>query len=143
MGEIFSACRERQPQFFVNCSLTLTGNKVLYGVRQLKKKFPSIIKRCRTLNGDIVVYVTLQASEPSSPHASEPTSPHALEPFSARPLEPSSPRPSEPSSPQNSVPSQPQTENILNEKSRNDRRIVINTRESLQEFGKDVLKTDL
>ena len=151
VGEIFSACRERQPPFFVNCSLTPTRNKVFYGVRQLKKKFPSIIKRCRTLNGDIVAFVARHAFESSSPHASEPSSPNALEPSLARPSEPSSPRTSEPSSPrpsepsslQTSVPSQPQTENGLNENSRNDRRIIINTRESLQEFAKDVLKTDI
>ena len=143
VGEIFSACRERQPPFFVNCSLTPTRNKVFYGVRQLKKKFPSIIKRCRTLNGDIVAFVAPQAFESSSPHSSEPSSPHALDPSSARPSEPSSPRPSEPSSLQTSVPSQPQGENGLNENSRNDRRIIINTRESLQEFAKDVLKTDI
>ena len=38
VGEIFSPCIERQPTFFVDCSLTPTRNKVFYGVRQLKKK---------------------------------------------------------------------------------------------------------
>ena len=52
VSEIYNACRQLRPKFFVNDSLTPTRSKIAYVLRQLKKKFPEKIKGCRTYNGE-------------------------------------------------------------------------------------------
>ena len=98
-NEIFNACKQSRPSFFVNCSLTPTRNKVLYALRQLKKKFPATVKGCRAQNGGDVVVFVVPSSSASSPNV--PTT------------------------------------------SRNDRKIVINSREDLEAFASDVLFTSI
>ena len=56
--EIISACKTNKPSFFINPSLTPLRSKILYVLRQLKKKYPEKVKGClSTLNGDVTVYV--------------------------------------------------------------------------------------
>ena len=55
--DIFRACKEHKPPFFVNSSLTPLRSKIFFALRQLKRVFPNIIKSCQSnLNGDIIAY---------------------------------------------------------------------------------------
>ena len=54
--DILSACRQQRPNYYVNESLTPTRNKVLYVLRQAKKKWPQKIRNLRTSDGSISVY---------------------------------------------------------------------------------------
>ena len=56
-AEIFNACRQLKPNFFVNDSLTPTRSKICFMLRQLKKKFPSKIKAVRSIRGEPMVSV--------------------------------------------------------------------------------------
>ena len=56
--DIFAACKSQKPAFFVNTSLTPLRNKILYALRLLKRKFPTIVKGCRsTISGEVTVFV--------------------------------------------------------------------------------------
>ena len=68
---IFNACKRTKPSFYVNCSLTPTRNKVFYVLRQLKKKFPGLVKSCRALNGDVVAFVAQTRAQADSAPATE------------------------------------------------------------------------
>ena len=50
--DIYSACKELKPSFYVNDSLTPTRSKIAFTIRQLKNKFPDKIKGCRSYNGE-------------------------------------------------------------------------------------------
>ena len=50
--DIFTACKTVKPPFYVNPALTPTRSKIMYTLRQLRKKFPSKILGCRAINGD-------------------------------------------------------------------------------------------
>ena len=55
---IFTACKTRKPAFFINTSLTPLRNKILYGFRLLRRSFPSIVKACRsTRTGEVTVFL--------------------------------------------------------------------------------------
>ena len=70
--DIVDACKHKKPKFFINCSLTPTRNKIFYALRQLKRKFPSMVRGCNSnLNGDVTVFL---ASESSNPHGSSSSS---------------------------------------------------------------------
>ena len=71
MQVIFNACKRSKPSFYVKCSLTPTKNKVFYEFRQLRKKFPGIVKSCRTLNGDVVAFVAQTRAQADSAPATE------------------------------------------------------------------------
>ena len=77
-AEIYSACRQLKPKFFINDSLTPTRSKICFMLRQLKKKFPSKIKAVRSIRGEPMVSVpkegeriTRQSSANSSSTRSE------------------------------------------------------------------------
>ena len=77
-AEIYSACRQLKPKFFINDSLTPTRSKICFMLRQLKKKFPSKIKAVRSIRGEPMVTVpkegeriTRQSSANSSSTRSE------------------------------------------------------------------------
>ena len=60
-SEILNACKQfrnsngRQP-LYINESLTPLRSKVFYGLRLLKRKFPAIIKSCRSQTGNITAF---------------------------------------------------------------------------------------
>ena len=58
-SEIYSACRQFRPKFFVNDSLTPLRSKISYMLRQLRNKYPSKIKSCKSLRGEPVAYVVV------------------------------------------------------------------------------------
>ena len=71
--EIYSACKQLKPPFFINDSLTPTRSKIAYILRQLKKKYPNVIKGCRSYNGEPKVMIPSRESVPSSaPSGSRP-----------------------------------------------------------------------
>ena len=56
--DIFAACKTQKPAFFINTSLTPLRNKILYGLRLLRRSYPSIVKACRsTMTGEVTVFV--------------------------------------------------------------------------------------
>ena len=55
--DIFNSCKQSKPKFFINCSLTPNRNKIMFALRQLKKKFPNIVRKCASFNGDVAVFV--------------------------------------------------------------------------------------
>ena len=58
VGEIFQACKRTRPPFYINTSLTPLRNKILYGLRQLKRRYPDIVKGCRsTPTGEVNVFI--------------------------------------------------------------------------------------
>lgn len=56
VSDIFSACRNLKPQFYVNVSLTRTRGKILFALRQLKSRYPTIINKCRSYYGDVIAF---------------------------------------------------------------------------------------
>lgn len=61
---IFSHCKESNPPFFVNESLTPTRGKICYILRKLKKKFSCKITKVHTFKG--VPRVFLKSNRPST-----------------------------------------------------------------------------
>ena len=58
VGDIFEACKATKPPFYINTSLTPLRNKILYGLRLLKRKFPTVVKGCRsTPTGEVTVFI--------------------------------------------------------------------------------------
>ena len=55
--EIYANCRTMKPNFYVNDSLTPLRSKICYVLRQVKKKFPLIVKGCRSFNGVPRVFI--------------------------------------------------------------------------------------
>ena len=55
--DILSACKQQRPAFYVNESLTPTRSKILFILRQAKKKYPTKIKSIRSYDGSITVYL--------------------------------------------------------------------------------------
>ena len=71
--EIYNACKQLKPPFFINDSLTPTRSKISYILRQLKKKYPNVIKGCRSYNGEPKVMIPSRESVSSStPSGSRP-----------------------------------------------------------------------
>ena len=57
VDEVFKACSMKKPDFFANCSLTPTRNKIFYAVRNMKKSHPNMIASCRAVRGEVTVFV--------------------------------------------------------------------------------------
>ena len=58
VGDNFEACKATRPPFYINTSLTPLRNKILDGLRLLKRKFPTIVKGCRsTPTGEMRVFI--------------------------------------------------------------------------------------
>ena len=55
--QIYRACRQQKPPFFVNQSLTPLRSKIFYSIRQLKRKFPSKIDGCRNSEGRLEIFL--------------------------------------------------------------------------------------
>lgn len=60
--DILYACKEHRPPFYVNENLTPIRNKIMYFLRQLKKKYPSKIHGCRSFNGNVTAFLPLPGS---------------------------------------------------------------------------------
>ena len=55
--DIFKSCKTYAPPFYVNLSLTPIRSKVLFFLRQCKRKYPEKIKSCRSdSSGNVVVF---------------------------------------------------------------------------------------
>ena len=58
LHDFIAACKSCKPPFFINTSLMPLRNKFLYCLRLLKRKYPTIVKGCRSTQiGDVTVYV--------------------------------------------------------------------------------------
>ena len=67
-NDITNSCREVKPQnFYANESLTPTRSKILYVLRQAKKRHPSKIASCKSIDGKVVVWV--KPPRPDAPGA--------------------------------------------------------------------------
>ena len=115
---IFNACKRTKPSFFVNCSLTPTRNKIFYVLRQLKKKFPAILKGCRALNGDVVAFVAQARTDPVSSATQETEEGNGTQETEERTRGEGS-----------------------DQGNRRNRKMVLNSREDLIKFVSDVLQT--
>lgn len=122
--DIVAACKSSKPPFFINTSLTPLRNKILYGLRLLKRKYPTIVKGCRsTPTGDVTVYVPpigVETGEASGEETDESTDGPArgAEDVAAQ------------------APSRSTTRT-------RDRRITINTKQDLSKFMSDHLKASI
>ena len=56
-SDILSACRQFKPDVYINESLTPTRDKVYYVLRKVAKKFPLVIHYCKTLEGNVTVFL--------------------------------------------------------------------------------------
>ena len=56
--DILGACRQQRPSYYINESLTPTRNKMLFTLRQARKKFPHKIRNLRTSDGSISAYLS-------------------------------------------------------------------------------------
>lgn len=56
-SDILSACRDIKPNFYVNESLTPVRSTILYVLRRVKKKHPSIVDGCNSIDGRIFAWV--------------------------------------------------------------------------------------
>ena len=63
--DIINACRQLQPNYYINESLTPTRSKVFYILRQAKNKY-SRIKSIRTIEGSISVFISPAVRETSN-----------------------------------------------------------------------------
>ena len=123
-AEIFPACKQFMSQtsqpFFINQSLTPLRSKIFYGLRQLKKKFPSVIKFCRSQSGNVLAFVKEAGSISTENPAGEAESTSIQ----------SSSDGNETLSPQNPV-----RENL--------RRVVLNSKSDLEKFASETLGSNL
>ena len=103
MEDVFKACRSKRPSFYANCSLTPTRDKIFYAARKLKSSHPNVVKSCRAVRGEVVVFV----ADPSTGRPRRGRPPAAA---------PEGPR---------------------------DKRFVLTTRAQLEDFARNILKTDL
>ena len=56
-SEIFSACKNHKPPFYVNENLTPTRNKILYLLRNAKRMYPNRISSCKSFEGKVYVFI--------------------------------------------------------------------------------------
>ena len=66
--DILSACRQQRPPFYINESLTPTRAKILYALRQLKRKFPLRLRYLRTTDGTVYAFLAPTGSSTTGPH---------------------------------------------------------------------------
>ena len=99
---------------------TATKNKSFYVLRLLKKKFPTILKGCQALNGDVVAFVAQTRTDPVSAATQETEEGNGTQ------------EPEERS----------RTEGYDRGNRRN-RKMVVNSREDLVKFASDVLQTTI
>lgn len=64
--DIFDACKQSRPPFYINCSLTPTRNKIFFALRRYKRRFPDVVKGCRVQKGDVIVFLARHAGASSS-----------------------------------------------------------------------------
>ena len=117
---IFNACKRTKPSFYVICSLTPTRNKILYLLRQLKKKFPAMLKGCRALNGDVVAFVAQPRPDPVSSATLETEEGNGTQ-----------------------EPEERNTSEGSDEGNRRNHKLVVNSREDLVKFASNVLQTTI
>ena len=60
-NSLFSACLSHKPSFFINEQLTTVRGRIMFELRQLKRKFPAKIMFCRATGGDVSVYIPDQS----------------------------------------------------------------------------------
>ena len=70
--ELYAACRQFKPPFYLNDSLTPTRSKICYLLRKLRRKYPDKIKGCRIYNGE--PRVLTPSTEPRSTRQSSSSS---------------------------------------------------------------------
>ena len=122
--DIIAACMSSKPPFFFNTSLTPLRIKIIYGLRLLKRKYPTIVKGCRsTPTGDVTVYVPpigVETGEASGEETVESTNgpTRGAEDVGAQ------------------APSRSTSRG-------RDRRIIINTKQDLSKFMSDHLKASI
>ena len=128
--DIFAVCKTQKPAFFINTSLTPLRNKILYGLRLLRRKNPNIVKACRsTMTGEVTVFVA--AARPNSrttagtDAAAAPTSDAAPEAI--------------PGATSGTV----SGATAGSSSRRGDRRFIINSKQQLQQFMSDHLNASL
>ena len=63
-NEIFSACKQYKPPFYINEDLIPTRNKVLYLLRSAKKIYPNKIVSCRSFDGKIQAFLARDGMKP-------------------------------------------------------------------------------
>ena len=56
-NDILLSCRKNKPCFYINEQLTATRDRIMFEVRQLKRKFPSKILYTRANAGSVSVYI--------------------------------------------------------------------------------------
>ena len=61
--DIMTACREFRPPFYINESLTPTRSSIVYVIRKARQKFPGKLGNCRSVDGNICVWL------PANPEA--------------------------------------------------------------------------
>ena len=67
--DIFSACKTVKPPFYVNPALTPTRSKIMFFLRQLRKKIPNKITSCRAFNGEprVILKSTVRSTRRNGP----------------------------------------------------------------------------
>ena len=66
--DLISACKQtKPPNLFINENLTPTRNNILFSLRCVKKKFPSIVAACSSHDGK--VYTWIKPLNPDAPSA--------------------------------------------------------------------------
>ena len=56
--DIFAACKTQNSAFFINTSLSILQNKILFGPRPRRRTCPSIVRACRSsMTGEVTVFV--------------------------------------------------------------------------------------
>ena len=71
--DIYGACKSKRPPFFINGSLTPLRSKIIYVLRQLKKKFPAKIKGCCTCDGKPRVFIATESQQNLSENVTKST----------------------------------------------------------------------
>jgi len=54
---VLKACRKCKPDIFINESLTPTRRRIMFVLRNVKKKFPGKISSCRSFGGNVTVFI--------------------------------------------------------------------------------------
>ena len=69
--DIYAACKNMKPPFFINDSLTPLRSKISFVLRQLKKKFPAKVKGCRSYDGKPRVFIAAEGPQTRSRNSTE------------------------------------------------------------------------
>ena len=136
--DIFAVCKTQKPAFFINTSLTPLRNKILYGLRLLRRKNPNIVKACRsTMTGEVTVFVAAARANSRTASGTEADT-MASANAAAAPTSDAAPE-AIPGATSGTV----SGATAGSSSRRGDRRFIINSKQQLQQFMSDHLNASL